>query len=366
MRPLILLITVSVLLLQPHPGNAAQSSTVKARENIIFFPSLGWRDTNGLWNLDIRGWIFHPEKQPFTQTLFRNYLGIDARHITDEERKVFTERTVPFRTDTPEGRVVDVGWDGKDFPLEKSSSNGQFSGRLVLNPDDIDRLRLTNAFSGDAWIDFVATLPKSDPRQFPGRALLLEDTGISVISDIDDTIKVTQVHDPRRTLLLTTFVHPYIPVPGMAELYQSWATNSGASFHYVSGGPIQLFQPLEAFVATNHFPAGSFHLRAVQWRKELFHQSAPDLELYKTDVITPLLERFPHRRFVLVGDSGESDPEIYGALARKYPRQIQAIYIHDVSGEPRDSNRYRNAFSEVPPARWKLFRNSFEIKDRLK
>ena len=69
---------------------------------------------------------------------------------------------------------------------------------------------------------------------------------------------------------------------------------------------------------------------------------------------------------MLVGDSGESDPEIYGALALKYPAQIQAIYIRDVTGEPRDSNRYRTAFKEVPPARWKLFRNGFEIKDHLK
>ena len=366
MRPLALLVTLAALWLPPHPSNAGQASTVKARENIFFFPSLGWRATNGLWNLDIRGWVFHPEKRPVTLTLFRNYLGMDARNMTDEERKVFTERTVPFRTDTPADRVVTVGWNGKDFALEKSSSNGRFAGRLVLNSDDVDRLRSTSAYSGDAWIDFVATLPKNDPRQFSGRALLMEDEGISVISDIDDTIKVTQVNDPRRTLLLTTFVHPYTPVPGMAALYQSWATNSGASFHYVSAGPIQLFQPLQAFVATNHFPEGSFHLRDVQWRKELFHKSPNYLVLYKTGVIAPLLDRFPRRHFVLVGDSGESDPEIYGVLARKYPAQIQAIYIRDVTGDPRDSNRYRNAFKEVPPARWKLFQNGFEIKDRLK
>lgn len=366
MRPLVLILTLFTLLSPAHAAGAAQASSVKPRENIFFFPSLGGHATNGLWNLDIRGWIFHPEKKPVTLTVFRNYLGMDARNMTDEERKIFAERTVPFRTETPAGRVITVAWNGKDFPLEKSSSRGLFSGKLVLNPDDVDHLRPTNAPAGDVWIDFVATLPKNDSRQFAGRALLLEDEGISVISDIDDTIKVTRVHDPRRSLLLTTFVHPYTAAPGMAALYQSWATNSGASFHYVSAGPIQLFQPLQAFVATNGFPEGTFHLRDIQWRKEIFHKSATDLVLYKTGVIAPLLEQFPRRRFVLVGDSGESDPEIYGALARKYPKQIKSIYIRDVTGEPRDSNRYRNAFKEVPGARWKLFRNGFEIKDRLK
>ena len=64
---------------------------------------------------------------------------------------------------------------------------------------------------------------------------------------------------------------------------------------------------------------------------------------------------YPQRKFVLVGDSGQQDPEIYGLFARKYPRQVIAVFIHDVTGEPAESPRYQTAFEMVPAERWRLF-----------
>ena len=83
---------------------------------------------------------------------------------------------------------------------------------------------------------------------------------------------------------------------------------------------------------------------------------------YKLSVIEPLLKQFPRRKFILIGDSGERDPEIYGELARKYPNQIERIYIHDVTGEPAIAPRYADALREVPRVKWQSFLQPGEIR----
>jgi len=85
-------------------------------------------------------------------------------------------------------------------------------------------------------------------------------------------------------------------------------------------------------------------------------------ERYKPPVIEELLRQFPKRRFVLVGDSGEKDPEIYGALARKHPSQVIQIFIRDVTGEPPDSARYRKAFRDLPDGLWQVFQKPDGLK----
>ena len=112
---------------------------------------------------------------------------------------------------------------------------------------------------GHRWLEFWAVTRSRDKRQFSGRVQLLEPTGFSVVSDIDDTIKVSQVLD-KGELLANTFIRPYREVTGMATQYRQWAKH-GAAFHYVSSSPWQLFQPLMNFMETSGFPAGDFHLK---------------------------------------------------------------------------------------------------------
>jgi phosphatidate phosphatase APP1 len=72
-------------------------------------------------------------------------------------------------------------------------------------------------------------------------------------------------------------------------------------------------------------------------------------------VIEPLLQGFPARKFILIGDSAEQDPEVYGMLARRYPDQVVQVYIRDVTDEPADAPRYQAAFRDLPPDKWQLF-----------
>jgi phosphatidate phosphatase APP1 len=85
-------------------------------------------------------------------------------------------------------------------------------------------------------------------------------------------------------------------------------------------------------------------------------------EEYKTPVIKELLAALPGRRFVLIGDSGEQDPEVYGRIALAHREQIAAIFIRNVTGEKPDSDRFRKAFQGVPADRWRLFNQPAELE----
>jgi phosphatidate phosphatase APP1 len=119
---------------------------------------------------------------------------------------------------------------------------------------------------------------------------------------------------------------------------------------------------LATLVASNGFPAGTFELKSFRWKNRSFFSLFADPVKYKTGVITPLLKQFPQRKFILIGDSGERDPEIYGALARKFPEQIIGIYIRDVTNEPAEAVRYQEAFRDVLHSKWQIFREPSEIE----
>ena len=61
------------------------------------------------------------------------------------------------------------------------------------------------------------------------------------------------------------------------------------------------------------------------------------------------------RSLVLVGDSGEHDPEIYGNVARMYPKRVRRIFIRAVKGEKKDDERFIKAFKGVPREKWLVF-----------
>ena len=103
------------------------------------------------------------------------------------------------------------------------------------------------------------------------------------------------------------------------------------------------------------FPAGTFHLKTFRLTDASFLNLFEEPYEYKLDILEPLLKTFPRRRFILVGDSSEKDPEVYGELARRCPRQILRIFIRNVTGQDADPDRYPKAFEGVPAEVWRVF-----------
>ncbi|GMU42899.1 MAG: hypothetical protein AMXMBFR25_08850 [Lysobacterales bacterium] len=79
-------------------------------------------------------------------------------------------------------------------------------------------------------------------------------------------------------------------------------------------------------------------------------------------VIAAPLAGFPRRRFLLVGDSDEADPEIYAEIARAHPTQVVGIRIRDVSGEGADAPRYAQSFAGLPATLWQVFAAAPEMR----
>ncbi len=205
---------------------------------------------------------------------------------------------------------------------------------------------------------FVVTSPE-DERRFEGDVQLVSRYGISVISDIDDTIKISHVTDHKQ-LFDNTFFKDFQAVTGMPELYRR-LVEQNAVIHFVSSSPWQLYEPLQAFIHRAGFPWASMSLKDVRFRDEtLFNLFKKGTET-KPLQIEPVLQQHSYRRFILVGDSGEQDPEVYGDIARRYPSQIQRILIRNVDDSAAEDERYKLAFKNVPRNKWQLFNHSDEI-----
>ncbi len=323
-------------------------------ESLHWFPALATPQSNG-WTITLHGLITEEEKRPAVSWLSRKLLGFSAEELGPSERKSFEERTRRFFSDDQRGKKIEIRIGGHSFDLGKTARNGHFTKNIFL-PNELFQQKIKDGLPCVLFSD-----RRSISNEIP--LCVVQPDGFSVISDIDDTIKISHVLD-RDELLRNTFLRPLRAVDGMSANYRRWAANSGAQFHYVSGSPWQLFPALQDFVATNQFPAGSWHLRTARLTgfsaRELL--KAPDH--HKESEIKELFARLEKQHFILIGDSGEHDPEIYGKLAQKYPERVAHIYIRDVTGDLASSGRYQKAFRGLPKTLWTIFKTAEELPDK--
>jgi len=328
-------------------------SSLDADEELVLFPSYGVEVGDGAWRLRVHGWVFEPEESSLKRrgllSLLRRALDVEKR---DPSYPTLKRRAARFLVDNERGEDIVVRIAGSKYAAGRSSENGHFRASVVLDAAKLGSAIGRAARGGDV-VPITAVLPAGDKRVLGGEAQLIGPVGTSVISDIDDTVKVSEVLD-RKALMANTFLRPFRAVPGMAALYSGWA-GRGAVFHYLSSSPWQLFQPLHAFLKKEGFPRGTVHLRHFRWTDSTFFHFFKASDEHKLFHIAALLKTFPSRRFVLVGDSGERDPEIYGQAARDYPGRIAHIAIRRVKGGDHSKERLDAAFKDVPAQVWTLF-----------
>ncbi len=152
-----------------------------------------------------------------------------------------------------------------------------------------------------------------------GVSLTQAEAGFRVVSDVDDTIKITSVRSPISTIWHTLFEMKAFA--GMPELYQALMKLEGfQSVDYVSAAPAIVQNRFNRFLRTRGFPEGRLHLRS----------GGEDKQTYKLRVIRDLLNEFPNDEFILLGDDQELDPTIYFTLFLENPGRIREIYIRSV------------------------------------
>ncbi|KAK3905086.1 ATP-dependent RNA helicase DRS1 [Staphylotrichum tortipilum] len=170
--------------------------------------------------------------------------------------------------------------------------------------------------------------------------------GVSLISDVDDTVKRSNISMGAREIFRNTFVRDLgdLTVDGVREWYRRMH-DMGVEVHYCSNSPWQLFPVLATFFHLAGLPQGSIHLK--QYSGMLQGIFEPVTER-KKDSLDRIIRDFPERKFLLVGDSGEADLEVYTELVLANPGRILAVFIRDVT-TPEQTGFFDASFSGSDP-----------------
>jgi phosphatidate phosphatase APP1 len=301
------------------------------KEDVIFYPTYGYREGSD-WKIPIRFWVHEP-RTPAEE--LATLLAASFGKANDQEKRNLKARIADLVADSESGEEVifkfDNDPDEEEWQVQsKTDLNGIIEGFVKL-PNERASTLLQRQGSENLWLTFRAI---SKDHSGVGRARLIEREGLSVVSDIDDTIKITEIPAGGKVVVRNTFFRDFAAAPGMANRYRDLGE---ASFHYVSGGPWQLYAPLSDYIKENGFPEGSFHMKSVPkhllspktW-EDLFKLMGDATIVQKISQISEIMSRFPERKFILVGDSGEHDPEVYGQLRETFRNRIKEILIRDV------------------------------------
>jgi len=341
----------------------APPTNLAREDRVVLFPSLGHLSRDGAhWIVGVHGDVFTAGKIGLTKRLLLKLLQ-RAMRAPDAAMasELFQDRISRFVASDRSGRRVAVRIGQQVHVLPKRSRrNGHFQAAVRI---PVSSLTGELPICGHVQVPLPLEVCGWDQAtsSAAGQAYLMGATGLSIISDIDDTLKHSHV-GCKRTLLANTFLRPFEAIPGMAPLFREWA-DQGAAFHYVSSSPWQLYSHLAEHLASEGFPAGSFHLRAFRLRDHLIRRLLMLRRSGKASVIRAMFKTFPQRRFLLVGDSGEADPEIYGAMARRFPQQVAGILIRQIDGAKNAPTRYAKAFRRVPYDAVRLYRDAGELAD---
>jgi hypothetical protein len=153
---------------------------------------------------------------------------------------------------------------------------------------------------------------------------------IRVVSDIDDTTKISNVGAPVRLAWNSIFSNRSFT--GMKELYSSFSVERNYAFHYLTAAPTVYRRKIGKFLTTNGFPRGEVHTRP-PFRSESTQQ-------YKVRVLRELFAKFPSDQFILIGDDTQKDAAAYDEVYRSAPNQVLIIYIHKVTNRPLPPSAY--------------------------
>ena len=312
-------------------------------------------------------------------------------------------RILPYRGyGTPEkvyikGRVLEkdgIEPLGNDAPLWKNAVNmyrrfesdeielAQLQARLkdcekkiTANEEGFFEVELTLAspIEGDRlWQNVELTLLDPPPRKQSsvtalGNVLIVRSSAqFGVISDIDDTVVYTAADKPSKMIEIAYLgnEHSRRAFAGVTPFYQALRAGKkkeGNPIFYVSSSPWNMYDLFVKFMDLTEIPLGPILLRDIELSPEnLLSFNHSD---HKREQIDPVLKRFSDLPFILIGDIGQKDAEIYSRIVEDYPDRIRAVYIRDVL--PKDKKRHEEVEAIAQSIRtkgveFKLFTSTFD------
>jgi len=345
---------------KPNQKNASTQDLKVPEKLVTFYNSYGYElDDN--WHIPLRVWISGDMDWARRMSLkgarkaIRHQAGVEQ--LSDTEKKRFKFRAEDFFRDSESDEVISIQFDNDPvkqiYKIADSEGNletdrnGNIEGTVVISKKKaMELLKHQNLLNG--WLSFHVVAENQFGK---GLTRLVSAKGLSIISDIDDTIKVTEIPSGTKTVLNNTFFKPFAATPNMLEMYRSFSDET--SFHYVSGGPWQLHSGLTDFMFKESvgFPNGSLHMKNVRTNLTESESYQDFIKLIagratveqKFQQIAQIFSHFPQREFILIGDSGEHDPEIFNTIKKRFPKQVKEIRIRDIVNDAKlDPNRLKD------------------------
>jgi phosphatidate phosphatase APP1 len=219
------------------------------------------------------------------------------------------------------------------------------------------------AHGNSLWDDATVSLADGTLTARQPVLQVLPQARIGVISDIDDTVLHSGITHWKTAAQLTFLGNARTrkPLDGVARFYQALQAGSGGTaaqpLFYVSSSPWNLYDLLEDFMELNRIPHGPVFLRDLGTDTGKFIQTPG--HGHKLGQVRTLIHRFPGLRWVLLGDSGQDDAELYAEAAGEFGERIAAIYIRDVDpgidspfDTATDAHIERIAGTQAPPTAW--------------
>ncbi|ORY85759.1 hypothetical protein BCR37DRAFT_249223 [Protomyces lactucae-debilis] len=256
-----------------------------------------------------------------TSSKFDQLSDLDLRICHDN----LNLRMGPFLARSEVGRLIKlrlrIGSHHESIHELHTRDNGHFKSRIALPLDaqhhneDLVHVSVVE----DPEISAAAEVP------------IIGDVGITVISDMDDTIKHTGITEGVRAAFRNAFVreHEHVEVDGVRRWYKT-LKEAGCALSYVSNAPWQLWPSLSKFLEAAGLPSGSVTLK--EYTGGMLQSIWEPAAEKKRANVQKIMEEFPQRKFLLIGDSGEQDIELYSELAASgFAKQILGIFIRDVS-----------------------------------
>ncbi len=235
----------------------------------------------------------------------------------------------------------------REAPIQLKLSNGEIfetdSDKEGYYNFDINLNKLEELTDEEGWLPYAVSYKPdilsrkiSNQNIFPGHMLIpAKNAEFGVISDIDDTILHTGVASLFKwRVIANTFFKNFdkrLPIEGTIHFYKKLHMGKNNNpinpFFYVSNSPWNLYDYLSAFFKKHLFPKGPILLRDL---RTPFDKTPKPKIPHKQSEILNLLKMYPKMRFILIGDSGEKDADIYTQIAKEYPGRILAIYLRNV------------------------------------
>lgn len=155
--------------------------------------------------------------------------------------------------------------------------------------------------------------------------------GVALLSDIDDTVMVTALPRPLLAAWNAFVLHENArrPVDGMAGFYRRWhAAHPGSPTFYLSTGAWNVAPAVRRFLERHEYPAGPLLLTDWGPTNSGWFRSGPE---HKLQTLRRLMHELPQLRWVLVGDDGQHDPQIYAEIAEEFGDRVIAVAVRELS-----------------------------------